>query len=341
MSGRTGTQWDESVDVLVIGSGAGGMVAAIAAFDRGAKVLVIEKSALYGGSSARSGGGLWIPNNHLMPAVGILDSEDDAFQYLRAASGGAVPEDRLRAYVRFGPRMLRYLVERTRVRVDSLPAYPDYYPDLPGWRPGGRALEPCRFDARLLGGEFLRMRECAVQALMGGRIMMTVKEARTLLCRAPGWFRLTASLYARYWLDLGWRLRSRRDRSLTMGNALVGMLRRSLMDRGIPLWLRTRARELVEADGRVAGIVAEREGQVLRIAAAQGVILAAGGFESSQTLRERYLPHPTRAEWTCGSPENTGDGIELGLQAGAGLECTDYAWWGRRPWFPARSERAC
>jgi 3-oxosteroid 1-dehydrogenase len=113
-----------------------------------------------------------------------------------------------------------------------------------------------------------------------------------------------------------------------MGNALVGMLRRSMMDRGIPLWLETPARELVVEDGRVVGVVAEKPGRSFRIGARKGVVLAAGGFESSQTMREKYLPHPTRAEWTCGNPYNTGDAINMGLEVGAALDLMDDAWWG-------------
>lgn len=320
--------WDHTVDVLVVGSGVGGMVAALQAHERGGRVLVIEKSATYGGSSARSGGGLWIPNNHLMPAAGVADSAVDALAYLRATTRNVVAPDRLRALVDGGPEMLRFLWDRTCARFDVLEEYPDYYPDVAGWRPGGRSLEPRSFDARLLGAEFLKMRPPATQVLIQGRIMMTVKQARQLLCRGPGWGRLLAEMFARYWSDLPWRLRSSRDRNLTMGNALVGMLRRSLMDRGIPLWLNAPARELIVASGRIAGALAACEGRRVRIRAAKGVILASGGFESSQSLRERYLPNPTRAEWTCGSPDNTGDAIGLGCSVGAALDLMDYACWG-------------
>jgi 3-oxosteroid 1-dehydrogenase len=320
--------WDHTVDVLVVGSGAGAMVSALTACDRGGDVLLIEKSDQYGGSSAMSGGGLWIPNNHLMPGVGIDDDPDDAFEYLKVTTGGVVPDDRLQAFVGRAPEMMKYLCEKTRVDAVSMPEYPDYYPAVPGNRPGGRALEPRNFDARHLGDEFLRMREPAVQSLIVGRIMMTVVEARTMLCRTSGWIGITLRLFARYFLDIPWRFKSRRDRNLGMGNALVGMLRRSLMDRDIPLWLETPARDLVVEDGRAVGVVAEREGRTIRIRARKGVILGAGGFESSQAMRDKYLPHPTRAEWTCGNPHNTGDAINMGLAVGAAVDLMDDAWWG-------------
>jgi 3-oxosteroid 1-dehydrogenase len=320
--------WDHSVDLLVVGSGAGAMVAALTAHDRGGETLLIEKSDHYGGSSAMSGGGLWVPNNHQMADVGVKDTPEEAWNYLKGVTRGVVSDDRLRAYLENAPEMARYLCDQTQVDLVALPEYPDYYPSIPGSKLGGRCLEPKNFDARLLGDEFLRMRESAVQSLIMGRIFMTIKEARTLLCRTPGWIKITMQLMARYWLDLPWRFKSRRDRNLSMGNALVGMLRRSLMDRGIPLWLNTPARQLIVEEDRVVGVVAEREGQTFRIRARKGVVLAAGGFESSQTMREKYLPTPTRAEWTCANPHNEGDAINMGLALGAGVDLMDDAWWG-------------
>ena len=320
--------WDHTVDVLIVGSGAGAMVTALSVFENGGEPLLIEKSSQYGGSSAMSGGGLWVPNNHLMQEVGISDSPEEALEYLKATTRGLVPEERLQAYVEEAPKMVRFLTDRTRVELVPLSEYPDYYQDQPGSKPGGRSLEAPSFDARLLGDEFLRMRECAVQELIAGRICMTIKEARDLFCKGPGWVSLTMRLMGRYWLDLPWRLKSRRDRNLAMGNALVGRLRRSLMDRDISLWLSTPAKELIVEDGRITGVVAERQGRTIRIHARRGVVLAAGGFESNQAMREKYLPNPTRAEWTCANPYNTGDAIEMGLRVGAAIDLMDDAWWG-------------
>jgi len=321
-------RWDHSVDLLIVGSGAGAMTAALAGCDRGGDALLIEKSDRYGGSSAMSGGGLWVPGNHLMAAAGVDDDPEDAWTYLRETTRGEVSEDRLRAYLEKAPEMVKYLVERTRAELVSLPEYADYYQRIPGSRPGGRSLEPKNFDASLLGDEFLKMREQNPQMLIMNRIFMTVFEARTMLTRAPGWIGITMRLMARYWLDIPWRFQSRRDRNLAMGNALVGMLRRSLMDRGIPLWLNTAARELIVEDGRVVGALAEKEGRKLRIAARKGVVLAAGGFEGDQAMRERYLPNPTRVEWSCANKHNTGDAIRMGQSVGAALELMSDAWWG-------------
>ncbi len=328
MSDASSQTWDHTVDLLVVGAGAGAMVTALSAHACGASVLLIEKSAMYGGSSAMSGGGLWIPNNHLMPGVGIADSREEALEYMRATTAGLVEDERLQTYVDESPKMARFLDDQTRVRLVALEEYPDYYQDQPGSKPGGRSLETTNFHARELGEEFLRMRECAVQELIAGRICMTIKEARDLFCKGPGWITLTMKLMGRYWFDLPWRFKSRRDRNLAMGNSLVGMLRRSLMDRNIPLWLETPAKRLVVEGDRVTGVVAERSGREFRIGARRGVVLAAGGFESNQAMREKYLPNPTRAEWTCANPANTGDAINMGLSIGGAIDLMDDAWWG-------------
>jgi len=321
-------QWDHSVDLLIVGSGAGAMTAALAGYDAGGNTLLIEKSDRYGGSSAMSGGGLWVPNNHLMAGVGVEDNPDDAWTYLRETTAGEVSEDRLRAYLETAPEMVKYLTGHTRAEFVALPEYADYYQRVPGSRPGGRSLEPTNFDAGLLGDEFLSMREQNPQMLIMKRIFMTVYEARTMLTRTPGWVAITMRLMAKYWLDIPWRFKSPRDRNLAMGNALVGMLRCSLMDRSIPLWLSTPARELIVEGDRVAGVAAEKEGRAIRIEARKGVVLAAGGFEGNQAMREKYLPNPTRAEWSCANKHNTGDAIHMAQTLGAAIDLMSDAWWG-------------
>jgi 3-oxosteroid 1-dehydrogenase len=320
--------WDKAVDLLIVGSGAGAMTAALCAHDRGARTLLIEKTHLYGGSSAMSGGSLWIPNNHLMAAAAVSDSPEEALTYLKAITRGTVPEDKLRRYVDNAPRMLRYMTDYSCLRMQSMLTYTDYYPEVAGGKPGGRSVEPEHFDARLLGEEFARMREPAFQELVMGRVSMTATEAHHLLARHPGWGKLTARIMSRYWLDIGGRLKSKRDRCLSLGNALIGMLRRSLMDRGVPLWLNTAARELVVENGRLAGVVAEQDGRKLRIRAEKGLVLAAGGFESNDAMRKRYLPNPTEAEWTTANPGNTGEAISMGMELGAAVDLMDDAWWG-------------
>lgn len=327
--GDTGSeQWDHEVDLLVIGSGAGAMTAGIVGHDRGGQVLLIEKADHYGGSSAMSGGSLWVPMNHWMDETGIDDSREEALAYLEEITAGAVDHDKLKAYAETASEAVRYLAERAGLRMYAMPAYSDYYPRAEGSKPGGRSLDPETFDARSLGDDLLAMVEQNPQMLVMGRLFMTIPESRTMLTRAPGWLGLMSKLMFRYILDLPWRFKSRRDRYLAMGNSLVGMLRQAMLDRGIPLWLESGASELVVDGGRVVGVVADRSGQPVRIRARQGVVLAAGGFEGNQAMREKYLPQPSRVEWTCANKNNTGDIIEMARDLGASLEFMDEGWWG-------------
>ena len=322
------TQWDQSVDVLVVGSGSGGMTAAVRAKDLGGDVLLVEKSDRYGGSSAMSGGVIWIINNHLMPATGVQDSDEEGLQYLKALTGGTVPEARLRAYVENGKKMVRYMCEETRVDFAALDIYPDYYPSVPGYKGGSRSIEPKAFDGRLLGAEFDNLRDQNTQLLIFGRLAMTTMEVRAVFQKAPGWVGQMAKSALNYALDIPQRLKSKRSRRLTFGNGLMGALRMSMLDRNIPLWLNAGLKELVVEDGRIVGAVIDRAGRDVRIQARKGVVLAAGGFESNQAMREQYLPKPTRAEWTAANPANTGEVIQEGARLGAGLGFMDDAWWG-------------
>ena len=326
--------WDHEVDLLIVGSGAGAMMAAIVAHDRGATTLLIEKTDQYGGNSAMSGGALWIPNNPMMREAGVEDSREEALTYLRSVTRGMVTEEKLEAYIDTAPEMLAYALKNTHLRVDCMLTYTDYYPDAPGGKPGGRSVEPEHFDARRLGNDFTLLREPAVQELVFARMSMTATEAHHILARHPGWIGLTMRMMARYWFDLGGRFKSKRDRCLSLGNALVAPLRLSVKDRDIPLWLNTAMEDLVVEDGRVVGVVANKEGKSLRIRGRNGVLLAAGGFERNQEMRTRYLPSPSKQEWTSGSPGNTGDAILKGRQLGAKLDLMDQAWWGPTSMVP-------
>ncbi|MGO9602189.1 MAG: FAD-dependent oxidoreductase [Candidatus Binataceae bacterium] len=332
-------RWDHTFDVVVVGSGAGGMTAAVCAHDLGQSVVLIEKSDQYGGTTAISGGGVWVPCNHLMAAAGGSDSYDDALTYLKAATRGMVSEDRLRAYLDHAPRMLRYIEEKTRLRYRTMPQYSDYYPHLPGSKSGYRTLDPIPFNAAEIGDDFDRMRPPQPGTLIGGRIAMTAGEAHKLLAKERGWIALFMKKMAAYWLDVPWRFRTRRDRRLTLGSSLTGSLRRSMLDRNIPLWLETPLDSLIVDSRRVTGVVAMRGGTAIRIAARRGVILAAGGFEHNQAMRDRYLPKPTRAEWTVTPEANTGDAIRAGQSVGAQVALMDHAWWAPTVFIAGREKR--
>jgi 3-oxosteroid 1-dehydrogenase len=321
--------WDYSFDVVVVGSGNGGLTAALCSYEMGTKdVLVIEKSDLYGGTSSVSGGGVWIPCNRYARAAGADDSIDKARAYLRQLiTVEEVPDYQLDTYLENGPRMVDFLHERTRVRYVTLEHYPDYYTNLEGAMEGHRSMEPETFSAEELGEEWRRLRRTHPMMHLGGIIGITQVEAALLVGQQPGWWKTAVKLFVDYLLDIPWRLKDRFHRRLATGCAGVARLRASMLDRDIPLWLNTSMTRVVDEDGRILGIELTRNGQPLRIQARKAVILAAGGFEHNQEMREQYLPKPTDHSWSAGVRENTGDAIREGIRLGAKMHRLDEAWW--------------
>ncbi|WP_028008871.1 FAD-dependent oxidoreductase [Solimonas flava] len=322
--------WDQEYDVIVVGSGGGGMTAALCAKGQGLSSVVIEKSDQYGGTSAVSGGGIWIPCNDDIARSGGHDSYEEALTYLKTVIGSAVPQERIEAYLKHAPEMVRYLAKTFDVHYHNVPKYPDYYPNQPGGKEGWRSMQPDPFDAARLGAEFDRQRESFKGTLLMGRIAMDQIEAHTLFSRGPGWVRLTLKLVLKYWLDLGWRLKTHRDRRQVLGQGMVAALRYAMMQHDVPLQLNTGMEALIEepsaGGSRVVGVAVRRDGRTLRYRARRGVILACGGFESNQQMREQYLAKPTTTEWTAAPPINHGDGIRAGQALGAGLALMDKVW---------------
>lgn len=272
------------------------MTSAVVAADKGLSVLVIEKSDKFGGTSAISGGGIWIPNNHHFAAKGGHDSQDEALRYILAAGGGKADETKVRAYLAQAPEMIRYLEIKSRVRYAVAEKYPDYYQHLPGALPGGRSLDPELFDTSVLGDELQHLRRPSPATLLMGRISWTARDAHVAMARERGWRLKVLGLMLRYKLDFKWRKKTKYDRRAALGSALVCSLRASLMDRKVPLWLKTDFRELVIEDGRVTGVRVERDGLPMTLIARRGVILGAGGFEQNQALRENTCrSRPRRA----------------------------------------------
>lgn len=313
---------EETYDVVVVGSGCGGMVAALRAHDLGLSAIVVEKEQFYGGTSARSGGGTWIPLND---AIKDVDSVDKAMAYLRAATYGAARDECLRAYAENAHVMTSYL-ESLGVRSFAVPGYPDYLPDFPG-AVNSRGMLPLNADGKMLGEEFFRMQDSTVflKALNRYAIDFRMIGAFT---RGPGWQMTALRMVLDYWLDIPWRLKTRLDRRLTMGRAMVGGLRKAMMDRNIPLALGLRLVDLDVRNDRVVGGVFERRGLPVTISARQAVILATGGFEQNQEMRSAHLPVPSNIDWSL-TPinQNVGEGIAIGKKVGAQIECMDSAWW--------------
>lgn len=329
MQGGGEVDWDHTVDVVVMGSGGAGQTAAVRAHDLGLDVLIIEKGATWGGSTAMSAGAVWLPNNRAMRELGLDDSEDDGVKYLAHLTGGTIPEERLRTFVREGNRMIDYLAAHTHLRFESLASYPDYVPEDPGGRVGGRSLDPVPFDGNQLGEEFRTLHEPYPPAMVMGKFLLTVPQARTMLQPGLGPKLEVAKGLARYAARWNRRRRYGRDPFLTMGQALMGRLRLSLVERGVPLWLQSRGESFVREDGRVVGVTITRDGKPMNVEARRGVVVAAGGFERNDAMRKKYQRAPIEASWSVGNYENTGDGIRAGEAVGARLDVDlmREAWW--------------
>lgn len=274
-----------------------------------------------------SGGGIWVANNHHMPGVGIEDTDEEAFAYLRHITKDQVAYNRLRAYVEHGKRAIKYLEEKAGLKLVSLPRYSDYYPDAPGAKPGGRTMEPRRFNTLKLGKARHALRSSHPQTLSMGYLHMTALEAYWAVRGGfPGRLPIMLRLLM-HWLNLPARLFGKRSLMVTLGNAVVAPLRHAMLKRNIPLWLNTPAKRLLYDGDKVIGLVVERDGKEVTLNSRLGVLLACGGFDHNQQMREQYLPMPNRHEWCAGNPDNTGDGILMGQACGARLELMNDAWW--------------
>lgn len=316
-----------SYDMVVVGSGAGGLLTALRAQHLGLSVLVLEKGAQFGGTSAKSGAAVWIPNNRFMAQVGVKDSDEEAFEYLRTLIDDRVTDARIHTYINNAPKMLQFLMEKSPVQYVPIPGYADYYPDLPGWKPGGRTLDPEPIDGSAMGSALYDMVETPRQSRAMGTVAMSIMEGSAILATVPGWKRIVAKIFLRYFLDIPGRLRGLRDRRLTQGNALVGGLWLALRDAGVPLWRKASVKKIMYDNGRVKGVVVDHNGRLVHVGARAGVVIAAGGFEANQEMRERYLPQPSSTEWSGGNPQNTGDLIRQAMALGADVALMEEAWW--------------
>jgi len=312
----------ETFDVVVVGSGAAGAMAALRASERGLSVLVVEKAHKYGGTSATSGGVLWVPNHQLAPGD---DNREKTLQYLDAVMSGPVQRDRLDAYLSAAPEMAHF------VRSLGIPlgvaAWPDYYQQAPSAR-ADRSLICDTFDGRELGEQFPLMREQYNRFKVFGRYSMDVMQFFSLSTRAPGWIKTFLKMAWTYWTDFSTRQLTARDRRFTMGAALMGWLYKHVFARGVELRLETRLDDLIVGDGKVTGVRVSHFGRRYEINARHGVVLCAGGFEWNQELRERYFPVPGLTRHSS-TPEdaNRGEGLIAGLRIGAATEHTDSGWW--------------
>lgn len=339
---------DVEYDLVVVGSGAAGMTAALTAAHHGLSVVVVEKSECYGGSTARSGGGVWIPNNEVLAGAGIQDTPQDAQRYLKHIVAGESPEASQRAFLDHGPEMLSFVLASTPLRFTWVPDYSDYYPEAPGGRARGRSIEPRPLDAKLLGSHRAALQVPYLKAPTGLAVMQADYRWMNLVARHPRGLLRSVRVTMRRLVSLV----TRRE-LLTMGQALAGGLRAGLESAGVPVWLDTPLVSLVtgppeaggrldsgrRSGGRVTGVEVTHDGRPLVIRSRRGVVLTSGGFEHNERMRKEHQREPIGTGWTVGVPENTGDGIEAGVGLGAAVDVMDDAWWGpsiplpRGPYF--------
>ncbi len=318
--------WDKEVDVIVVGSGAGGLLSALVAAHHHADVLVVEKEKLWGGTSATSGAGIWIPASDQARAAGFEDDTAEAFKYVRKLSADNVPDANIKAYVENASAMLRWVTTNTEIEYQAFP-YPDYHAEEPGGSPSGfRTHMPLPIDGRKLGRDVETLRFASPAASLFGYLNWHFDETYIMLFRARGWQWHLAKSLARYWFDWPFRFKSRKDRRLTLGNALLGGLRLAVNEKNIPVWLEAPLIELVSEKGQVTGALIRRKGKEIRIRARKGVILAAGGFDKNQEMRDANAPLYRNAQLSGGTAGNTGDSIRAAIGLGADTMNMHSAW---------------
>ncbi|CAJ1579323.1 3-oxosteroid 1-dehydrogenase [[Mycobacterium] wendilense] len=334
----------QEYDVVVVGSGGAGMVAALTAAHQGLSTVVVEKAPHYGGSTARSGGGVWIPNNRVLQRDGVTDSKDAARTYLHTIVGDVVPAEKIDTYLDRGPEMLDFVLEHSPLKLCWVPNYSDYYPETPGGRAGGRSVEPKPFDAKKLGPDLDGLEPPYGKVPMNMVVLQQDYVRLNQLKRHPrGLLRSLKVGVRTMWANATGK------NLVGMGRALIAPLRIGLREAGVPVQLNTALTDLFIEDGVVRGIYvrdtqASESEEPRLIRARRGVILCSGGFEHNEQMRVKYQRAPISTEWTVGAKANTGDGILAAEKLGAALEIMEDSWWGPTvplvdsPWF-ALSER--
>jgi len=292
---------DETYDFVVVGSGGGSMCAGLVMRQAGKSVLILEKTDLIGGSTAKAGGVMWIPNNRFMAPAGVPDSFEQAATYLDSVVGdagdapGATRERRL-TYLREAPEMLEFLIAQG-IRFQRNPYWPDYYDDRPGGSEAGRTVSADLFDVNELGEwkHLLRPNKFQLPAPIADALSLPLikvswkSKAKALRIGIRG---ALAKITGKKWV--------------TAGAALQGRMLQAAVREGIELRVNAPVKEVIIEDGRVTGVLTEKDGKPWRVGARLGVLLNAGGFARNQEMRDQYIPH-TRTEWSHTAPGDTGD----------------------------------
>lgn len=305
------TEWD----AIIVGSGAAGLTAAVTAARKGLKVLVVEKTDVFGGTTAISGGGIWIPGNHHQRAAGIPEPEGAARAYIQGVVGDDLRTEVLDAYLQAGPEMVRFLEDKSEVRFALAEHSPDWHPEIDGFSKEGRLLCPLEYRTGKLNGHADELRDPRTEfnAPMGFMIDLPDLPHLDQMKSSAKSMLYMLKILGQYGIDK--LLGRRRGSRMTMGNALAARLLRSAMDAGVTLCRNTAVQGLVSGPNGVTGVKVERNGLSETLTARRGVVLASGGFSANEQLRRAYMPYPDQ-HISIMAGCNSGDGMNMGLEAG-------------------------
>ncbi|MCV7433606.1 3-ketosteroid-delta-1-dehydrogenase [Mycolicibacterium bacteremicum] len=314
-----------TVDLLVVGSGTG-MAAALAAHELGLSTLIVEKTAYVGGSTARSGGAFWLPGSSILSDAGSADTPDKARTYVEALVGDDASPERARTFVDQIPVTIDMLRRTTPMKFMWAKGYSDYHPEAPGGSAVGRTCECRPFDTAVLGPELARLRPGVMKSSFPMPVTGADYRWLNLMVRTPrkSWPRIM--LRAAQGIG-GLALRRRYAAG---GQALAAGMFAGVLQAGIPVWTDSPVTELITDGQRVTGALVQREGTAVTVTARRGVVLASGGFDHQMSWRHKFQSERLGEHLSLGAEGNTGDGIRLAQDLGAGIGLMDQAWW-----FPA------
>lgn len=323
----------DTYDVIVVGSGAAGLSASLTAARRGLKVLMVEKSDQWGGSTSKSAGMVWVPGNNVFARLGGSDSTDLGRQYMKATVGDCTSDEMIDTFLEEGKKCMDFLTASCPyLEFRRMEGYPDYWLDAPGAAKTGRGVEAGAFDTRLLGpwekthvkAYFRPMSPVDMNSYDSADLLLAMTDLRP-------WVRGMKLL----WRNL--KHFAKGERPLTMGAGLTAAIMYSVLREGVEVKLQNALVDFLTEGGdagkkgkgeeRVTGVVLEHNGTRYQINATHGVILACGGFERNEAMRQKYQRHPITGTWTVGVEGNTGDGIELGMKHGAAIDNMADAIW--------------
>ena len=316
--GLSGDVSSRHCDILIIGSGAGGLSAAVCAAHLGLDVIVVEKEPVFGGTTAMSAGVIWIPGSSHARRAGVEDSRESALAYLRNEVGNRLDRDLAETFLEQGPRMLDFLETHSHLSYALAAPWPDYHPEVGDAMPGGRSLWVDHFDGRRLGTDFANLRRPLETTMIMGGMSIAREDVPHFLrmTRSLGSALYVGRLFLRHLVD---RIGHARGTRIANGNALVARLALTLKERGVPILLSSPATRLLLEDGRVCGAMLARDGKPVEVHAARGVVLACGGFPANEAMKERYYPHirAGKNHHSLAPEGNRGDGIRIAREVGA------------------------